>query len=134
MNSPESLWDNELLGGNTMLTAHQQSIALKAPCFALSFLVEPDSREAARKQMSGFSDPAIFHRWMSLSWTFDDADAVALLTPGEQQLLGEFNAIYHSIPWEPIASHPFISDAADDELERLIPVASQLLQSLRSRG
>ena len=71
---------------------------------------------------------------MSLTWTFDEADAVALLTPRERQLLDEFKAIFDSIHWIPMASHPFISEAKDDELKRLTPVAAQLLQVLRSRS
>lgn len=81
-----------------------------------------------------FSDAAIFHRRMSLAWTLQDPEAIALLTPNELRLLAEFNAIYDSIPWIPIETHPFISDTSEDELNRLTPIATELLKSLENRG
>ena len=118
---------------NNMLTEEQRSAAIAGPCFVLRFLVESGNRQYARAQMAGFSDAAIFHRWMSLAWTLREPDAIALLTSNELKLLTEFNAIYDSIPWLPIETHPFISDASEDELTKLIPVATELLQSLETR-
>ncbi len=116
-----------------MLTQEQRATALAAPCVALAFLCEPENRQKARNQMQGFSDPAIFHRWMSLFWTFGEAEALALLTLEEQELVSQFTTVYHSIEWTPLADHPFISDTTDDSLNRLVPVATKLLNSLRSR-
>ena len=116
-----------------MLTQEQQSAAVAGPCFALRFLVDSENRNHARAQMAGFSDAAIFHRWMSLSWTLREPDAIALLTPDEQRLLDEFNAIYESIPWVPIEGHAFISDTSEGELNKLTPIATELLKSLENR-
>ena len=116
-----------------MLTKEQQSVAIAGPCFALRFLVESKNRHNARAQMAGFSDAAIFHRWMSLAWTLREPEAIALLTPKQLTLLEEFNAIYESIPWVPIETHPFISDTSDGELDRLTPIAVELLKSLEVR-
>jgi hypothetical protein len=117
-----------------MLTHEQKSAAIAGPCFALRFLVDPDNRHNAREQMIGFSDGAIFHRWMSLAWTLREPAAIALLTSNELKLLAEFNDIYESIPWVPIENYPFICDTSDDELNRLIPIAKQLLESLENRS
>ena len=117
-----------------MLTQEQQSAAIAGPCFALRFLVESENRQNARAQMLGFSDAAIFHRWMSLTWTLREPESIALLTRNELKLLEEFNAIYKSIPWVPIDTHPFISDTSEGELNRLTPVAAELLKSLESRS
>src|SRR5262245_6533759 len=46
------------------------SAALLGPCIPLRFLVRPECRTVSRQQMEGFSDSAIFHRWMDLFWTF----------------------------------------------------------------
>ncbi len=116
-----------------MLTEEQKSAAIAGPCFALRFLVDPKNRHHARAQMAGFSDAAIFHRWMSLTWTLREPDAIALLTSNELRLLAEFNAIYESIPWVPIETHPFISDTSEGELNRLTPIGTELLQSLEDR-
>ena len=83
--------------------------------------------------MAGFTDAAIFYRWMSLSWTLREPDAIALLTSNELRLLAEFNAIYDSIPWVPIETHPFISDTSEDELNKLTTIATELLKSLENR-
>jgi hypothetical protein len=91
------------------------------------------NRHNARAQMAGFSDAAIFHRWMSLAWTLREPEAIALLTSKELRLLAEFNEIYESIPWVPIETHPFISDTSEDELNKLTPIATELLQSLENR-
>jgi hypothetical protein len=83
--------------------------------------------------MEGFSDSAIFHRWMDLFWTLGDPEAIALLTPEEKEWVTEFNAILKSLPWRPIESHPHISDVPDEELSKLLPVATRLLESLERR-
>jgi hypothetical protein len=80
--------------------------------------------------MVGFSDSAIFHRWMDLFWTFREPEAVALLTPEEKGYLSEFNAVFESLAWRPIESHPHISEVAADELSKLLPSATRLLHSL----
>jgi hypothetical protein len=116
-----------------MLTQEQKSAAIAGPCFALRFLVDSKNRHNARAQMVGFSDAAIFHRWMNLTWTLREPHAIALLTSNELRLLTQFNAIYESIPWVPIETHPFISDTSEGELNKLTPIATELLQSLKSR-
>jgi len=118
---------------NNMLTQDQKSAAIAGPCVALRFLVDSANRNHARAQMAGFSDAAIFHRWMSLFWTLREPDAIALLTSHELRLLAEFNAIYESIPWAPIETHPFVSDTSEVELSKLTPIATELLQSLENR-
>jgi hypothetical protein len=83
--------------------------------------------------MKGFSDSAIFHRWMDTLFTLREPEAVALLTPEEKDYLTEFNAVFESLPWRPIESHPHISEVADEELAKLVPSAKRLLQSLEKR-
>src|SRR5437588_11307061 len=115
------------------LTSEQKKIALTAPCFVLRFLVRPETRNAPRRQMEGFSDSAIFHRWMDLFWTFRESEAVALLTPEEKGYLAEFNAAFESLTWRPIESHPHISEVTDEDLSKLLPFATRLLESLEGR-
>ena len=117
-----------------MLTQEQKSAAIAGPCFALRFLADSRNRHHARAQMAGFSDAAIFHRWMSLAWTLREPEAIALLSSKELRLLAEFNAIYESILWVPIETHPFISDTSAGELNRLTPIASELLESLENHS
>lgn len=116
-----------------MLTREQKAAAIAGPCFALRFLVDSKNRHHARAQMAGFSDAAIFHRWMSLTWTLREPDAIGLLTSSELRLLAQFNMIYESIPWVPIETHPFISETSEGELNKLTPIATELLQSLENR-
>ncbi len=118
---------------NNMLTQHQKSAAIAGPCFALRFLVDSENRHHARAQMAGFSDAAIFHRWMNLTWTLREPDAIALLTSYELRLLAQFNLIYESLPWVPMETHPFISDTSQHELNKLTPIATELLRSLENR-
>jgi hypothetical protein len=115
------------------LTSDRQQAALSGPCFPLRFLVHPETRTVSREQMVGFSDSAIFHRWMDLFWTFREPEAVALLTPEEKGYLAEFNAVYGSLPWRPIESHAHISEVAADDLSKLLPSATRLLYSLERR-
>lgn len=117
-----------------MLTQAQKAAAIAGSCFALRFLVDSENRHHARSQMAGFSDAAIFHRWMSLAWTLREPKAITLLTSHELRLLAKFNEIYETIAWVPLATHPFVSDASEKELHRLRPVASQSLQSLENRS
>ena len=119
---------------DAMLTKEQQRMAILGPCFVLGFLVDSEQRHNARKSMQGFSDAAIFNRWMSLAWTLSDSETIALLNDSETDLLNQFNQIYDSIQWQPIASHPFMSDTSETELNRLVPVAKPLLQLLRKRA
>jgi len=118
---------------NMMLTSEQKRAALLGPCFPSRFLVRPESRTAPRQQMEGFSDSAIFHRWMDLFWTLREPKVVALLTPEEKGYLSEFNAVFESLPWRPIESHPHISEVAADDLSKLLPSATRLLHSLERR-
>ncbi len=83
--------------------------------------------------MSGFSDAAIFYRWMSLSWSLADPEAVAILKPLEKQEVDEFYGNFLALPWNPVESHPFISDVSEFELSKLVPTATILLQSLENR-
>ena len=118
------------------LTSEQKRATLLGPCFALDFLVRTASRNVARKQMEGLeglSDAAIFHRWMDLCWTLREPVAIAILTFKEKQQLGEFNAVYAALPWQPIESHPHISEVGDEELSKLLPSAARLLDSLERR-
>lgn len=84
--------------------------------------------------MPGFSDAAIFHRWMSLFWTFSEPETVALLTAQEKQELDEFEDVFRSLPWVRGESHPFVSDVPDTELQKLIPSATKLLQSMEAKS
>ncbi len=84
-------------------------------------------------EMVGFSDSAIFHRWMDLLWTLREPEVVALLSPEEKRYLAEFNAAFESLSWRPIESHPHISEVADEDLSKLFPSATRLLESLERR-
>ena len=116
-----------------MLTSDQKRATLVAPCFPLAFLVRPETRTAPREQMAGFSDSAIFHRWMDLFWTLREPEAVALLTPDEKGYLSAFHAVFESLPWRPLETHPHISEVPAGELSRLLPSATRLLDSLERR-
>jgi hypothetical protein len=116
-----------------MLTSEQKRAALAGPCIALRFLVRPECRPQARQQMEGISDAAIFHRWMDLLWTFRETEAVSLLTQEEKHCLEEFNAVYESLPWQPLKNHPHISEVSDDDLAKLLPSVIRLLSSLEKR-
>jgi hypothetical protein len=116
-----------------MLTSDQKQTALVAPCTPLGFLLRAENRTVPREQMAGFSDPAIFHRWMDLLWTLHDPEVVALLNSEEKGYLGEFHAVFESLPWRPLPGYPHISEVNDDELARLLPSAARLLESLERR-
>lgn len=115
------------------LTPEQRDTALRGACFALRFLLDKECQENARKQMVGFSDAAIFHRWMGLTWALDEPDVLAAMSPEERAKARAFKAAFDALPWIPIDTHPFISDLPDEagELTRLIPAASELLESLQ---
>jgi len=108
-----------------------EQMTLRGACFPLEFLVRPETR--TRQSMEGFSDAAIFHRRMDLLFTLREPEAVALLTPKEKEYLKEFNAVFESLPWRPIESHPHISEVTDEELLKLVPSATRLLESLEKR-
>ncbi len=115
------------------LNSYQREIAILGPCFALRFLVRPDERANARSQMEGFSDGAIFHRWMGLTWTLDEPEAVAILSDDERSALDGFNEVFRSLPWKPIETHPFVCEVPEEELTKLVPSARILLQLLENR-
>jgi hypothetical protein len=114
------------------LTERERNTLL-GPCFALRVLVRPECRTGPRQQMQGFSDVAIFHRWMGLFWTLREPEAVALLTAEEMDALREFTAAFESLPWRPIEAHPHISDVVDGDLSGLLSSATRLLESLERR-
>jgi hypothetical protein len=70
---------------------------------------------------------------MDLFWTFREPEAVALLNPEEKGYLSEFSAIYESLPWQPLEAYPHISEVTGDELSRLLPSATRLLDALERR-
>lgn len=109
--------------------------AFHGACFALRFLLDEECHENARKQMAGFSDAAIFHRWMDLAWTLDQPDVLVALAPEERMKVIAFKDAFDALPWRPIDTHPFISDLANesDELGRLLPAADELLELLQTR-
>jgi len=115
------------------LTTEQQHGTLLGPCFPLRFLVRPESRAVTRQNLPGFSDSAVFHRWMDLFWTLREPEAIALLTPEEKGYLVEFTAALNALPWKPIEDHPHISEVADGDLSTLVPSATRLLESLERR-
>src|SRR4051812_13165142 len=115
------------------MDSDRAEMALSGPCFPLRFLVREESRAVPRERMAGFSDSAIFHRWMDLFWTMDDPEAAALLTPDEIQEVAEFTRTYKSLPWRPIATHPHISDVSESALQKLLPSATRLLSLLEGR-
>lgn len=123
------------MGFTTNLTPGQLDTALHGACFALRFLLDRECQENARKQMVGFSEAAIFHRWMGLTWALDEPDVLAALSPEERTKARAFKAAFDALPWIPIDTHPFISDIPDESeaLARLIPEASELLESLQIR-
>jgi hypothetical protein len=114
-----------------MLTAEQKRQALLAPCIALRFLLQPETREASRRQMRGISDSAVFYRLHSLVWTLREADVVAILTQDGQTVLAEFTRVFDSLPWQAIPGHAHISGLPDDDLTRLAPAGAQLFDLLQ---
>ena len=83
--------------------------------------------------MKGFSDAAIFHRWKGLTWTFNEPEVAAILSDIEKSALHEFDELFHSLPWVPLEFHSFICDTPEEELSKLVPSASKLLQLLEKR-
>jgi hypothetical protein len=71
---------------------------------------------------------------MDLFFTLREPEAVAMLTAEEKDYLKEFNAIFESLPWRPIETHPHISEVPDEELSKLVPSAKRLLVSLEKRA
>jgi hypothetical protein len=116
-----------------VLTSEQKRLTLLGPCFPLRFLVRVESRSNTRENMKGFSDSAIFHRYMDLFWTFHEPEAIDLLTSEEMGHLTEFTAAFAALPWRPIASHPEFSKLADDDLSTLLPSGTRLLKLLEKR-
>lgn len=109
-----------------------EKTAVVTACEVLRFLVRPGTRDVQRRQMRGFSDPAIFYRWMELMWCFREPEALAFLTTEQAKDVKEFNAIFASVPWQPIVDHSHMSDVAESELAALLPSAERLLRSLES--
>lgn len=116
------------------LTPTQLVTALRGSCFALRFLVDEKCREATRQQMAGFSDAALFHRRMDLTWTLDEPEVLAAVARDERTMAIAFKAAFDALPWSPIDTHPFISDLTGkaEELAKLRPAAQKLLE-LRER-
>ena len=85
--------------------------------------------------MAGFSDAAIFHRWMGLTWALDEPRVLAALTPEERTKARAFKAAFDALAWRPIDTHPFVSDLTDngEELAKLVPTAEELLELLQIR-
>ncbi len=117
------------------LTPEQLDTARHGACFALRFLVDEECRQNARKQMVGFSDAAIFHRRMGLTWALDEPDVLAVLSPEERTKASALKATFDALPWIPIDTHPSISDLPEEteELAKLIPEAKELLELLQIR-
>ncbi len=131
MQREPQLW----LVGSMQLTPSQLATAFKAACFPLQFLLSEECRENPRKQMAGLSDAAIFHRWMSLFWGLDGPEVLAVLAPEERTTVMTFKALFDALPWNPIDTHPFISDLPKkgEELADLLPAAKALHQLLERR-
>lgn len=131
MEQKPQLW----LVGSMKLTPSQLESVFKGARFALRFLLNEECRENPRKQMAGFSDAAIFHRWMSLCWGLDEPDVLAMLDPEEQTTVTTFKALFSALPWKQIDTHPFISDLPKkgEELVGLLPAAKDLYQLLERR-
>ena len=116
-----------------MLTKEQQDLAIQGTCIVLGFLADSEHRQNARNSMPGFSDAAIFHHLTSLFWTLRETETIAFLNAEEIDLLKQFNLIYYSYLWVPRASSQFKSDASESELNRITPIAKDLLKLLRMR-
>ena len=117
-----------------MLSPDQQWNALRAPCGPLGFLVRPERRAKRTTGLESLSDSACFHRLYDLCWTLRDPEALALLTAEERAAVEEFENIFQSLPWQPVASLPHMSELQDDDLSPLIPVGERLLRLLEAHA
>jgi hypothetical protein len=132
LDSPAAVAQFSTLDGSRMLTAEQKKQALLAPCTPLRFLIQPETRDASRRQMRGFSDSAVFYRLHSLFWTLREADAVALLSQKSQTVLVAFTRAFDELPWRVIPDHSHIRELPDDDLTPLIAAGAQLFELLQT--
>src|SRR5262245_30927464 len=112
--------------------AERERRTLMGPAFAVAFLVGPKPRQK-QTGMEDFSDSAIFHRLHSTLWTFTDPSAVNLLGANDRQTLHDFERIFAALPWQPMESHPHISQLANDDLTPLVEPGRKLLAVLNAR-
>ncbi|MGC4071725.1 MAG: hypothetical protein QM760_04280 [Nibricoccus sp.] len=106
---------------------------VRGAILALDFLLKADRREQHRKRMPDFSDSAIFHRLWDLFGVIRVPQSQAQLSEEEQHALRDFCSAFESLPWQPLVSHPHVSELEPDDLSQLIPAASQLSSLLKRR-
>jgi hypothetical protein len=106
---------------------------IKAPILPLTFLLSEERRVQQRSRMPGISDSAIFHRLWHLFGIISVTENRKLLDREEEEALAKFLSVYGSLPWEPLQSHPHISELESDDLSPLLPVARDLISVLERR-
>jgi hypothetical protein len=84
--------------------------------------------------MVGFSDSAIFYRLWDLMGGVRDPLVASHLTEGEKEALAEFMTVFDSLAWEPVSSHPHVSEIPGDDLSPLLPAGRRLHDLVRRRS
>jgi hypothetical protein len=112
-----------------MNESEKRRVSLSVPCLVLQFLLSPQPRKK-QPGMEEFSESANLHRLHSLLWTFQDNYAANLLSECDRSVLKAFEQAFASLPWQPIESHPHISELAGDDLSPLIEPGKRLLSVL----
>jgi hypothetical protein len=106
---------------------------VSGPILPLKFLLSEKRRAQQRKRMPGFRDSAMFHRLWDLFGIISKTENRKFLTPEEERALAEFLSVYDSLPWQPLQSHPHISELQSDDLSPLLPSARRLLSVIEKR-
>ena len=114
------------------ITSDQVDSAAIGACLALRFLFHPKQQHVSRNQLPDLSDSAIFHRLWDLLGLIEPATRTRL-NATETEALEEFMRCYNSLPWEPLADQPHISQLRDDDLSPLTRVGKSLHDQLIRR-
>jgi hypothetical protein len=109
-----------------MLTAERQKQAFLAPCLPLRFLLEPDTRDVNRSQMTGLRDSAVFFRLWDLFDTLREPEVLAALTADERAVVAKFHTLMESLSWRVIPAYPHIQELPDDDLSPLVGAGREL--------
>jgi hypothetical protein len=114
------------------ITSDKVDSATIGACLALRFLFHPKQQQASRNQLPDLSDSAIFHRLWDLFGLLDP-ETRSRLNAAETEALATFLQRYNSLPWEPLAGHPHISQLRDDNLSSLTSAGKSLHDQLIRR-
>lgn len=105
---------------------------LRTACVPLRYLIDPERRLRKPQGLESFSESACFHRLYDLCWSFRDLQGLKLLNKREREAAAEFTRLFESLPWQPLADAPHISELPGNDLSPLVPAAERLLPMLKA--